>query len=91
MSKEKPIWQKNRVELFQGLFQFEAGLTDEEAKKRLEQYGPNELQEGKRKSVLRIFWNSLRTLQLLSLLLPLLYPVLPAVWRAPLLLWWSSP
>ena len=55
MSKEKPIWQKNRVELFRDYSSSEAGLTDEEAKKRLEQYGPNELQEGKRKSVLRIF------------------------------------
>ena len=55
MSKEKPIWQKNRLELFRDYSSSEAGLTDEEAKKRLEQYGPNELQEGKRKSVLRIF------------------------------------
>ena len=55
MSKEKPIWQKNRMELFRDYSSSEAGLTDEEAKKRLEQYGPNELQEGKRKSVLRIF------------------------------------
>ena len=55
MSKEKPIWQKNRMELFRDYSSSEAGLTDEEAKKRLEQYGPNELQEGKRKSVFRIF------------------------------------
>ena len=55
MSKEKPIWQKNRMELFRDYSSSDAGLTDEEAKKRLEQYGPNELQEGKRKSVLRIF------------------------------------
>ena len=55
MSKEKPIWQKNRMELFRDYSSSEAGLTDAEAKKRLEQYGPNELQEGKRKSVLRIF------------------------------------
>ena len=33
----------------------ESGLTDSEVKKRLEQYGYNKLQEGKRKGVLQVF------------------------------------
>ena len=54
MSQES-IWEKSRVELFRELNTSEAGLTAEEAAARLAQYGPNELQGGEKKSVLRIF------------------------------------
>lgn len=49
------VWQKNRMELFRELNCSEEGLTAAEAAGRLKQYGPNELQGGHRKSVLRIF------------------------------------
>ena len=49
------MWQKNRMELFRELNCSGEGLTAAEAAGRLKQYGPNELQGGHRKSVLRIF------------------------------------
>ena len=52
---EKQVWQKSREELFQELHGTADGLTAAEAARRLEQYGPNELQEGGRKSTFRIF------------------------------------
>ena len=55
MKTEKTIWQKSREELLQELDSTPEGLTGAEAARRLEQYGPNELQEGGKKSVLRIF------------------------------------
>ena len=55
MKEEKRIWQKNRVELFHDLDCGEAGLSAAQAADRLNQYGPNELQSGEQKSVLRIF------------------------------------
>ncbi len=53
--REKELWQKNRVELFQELDCGEEGLTAVQAAERLKRYGPNELQGGTRKGVLRIF------------------------------------
>ena len=53
--KEKELWQKNRMELFHDLDCGEEGLSSAQAAERLKQYGPNELQAGGRKSVLRIF------------------------------------
>ena len=55
MSEQKQIWQKNRMELFRDLKCGEDGLSAQEAKARLETYGPNELHSGTKKSVLRIF------------------------------------
>ena len=55
MKQERPIWQRSRVELFRDYQCSENGLTTEEAKRRQAQYGPNELQEGGKKSTLRIF------------------------------------
>ena len=55
MKEEKRIWQKTRVELFHDLDCGEAGLSAAQAADRLNQYGPNELQSGEQKSVLRIF------------------------------------
>ena len=55
MKQERPIWQRSRVELFRDFQCSENGLTGEEAKRRQAQYGPNELQEGGKKSTLRIF------------------------------------
>ena len=55
MKEEKNIWQKTRVELFRDLKAGEEGLSGEEAARRVEQYGPNELRSGTQKSTLRIF------------------------------------
>ena len=55
MKQAKPIWQKSKAELFQDFACSEEGLTGQEAARRLEQYGPNELQAGKQKSIPRIF------------------------------------
>ena len=55
MKRMNKMWQKNRMELFRELNCSGEGLTAAEAAGRLKQYGPNELQGGHRKSVLRIF------------------------------------
>lgn len=48
-------WKLSREELLREMNSSMKGLTGEEAKKRLEQYGYNKLQEGKRKGVLQVF------------------------------------
>lgn len=48
-------WKLSQEELLQQMNSSTNGLTAEEAKKRLEQYGYNKLQEGKRKGVLQVF------------------------------------
>lgn len=48
-------WKLSQEELLQEMNSSMNGLTAEEAKKRLEQYGYNKLQEGKRKGVLQVF------------------------------------
>ena len=55
MKRMNKVWQKNRMELFRELNCSEEGLTAAEAAGRLKQYGSNELQGGRTKSVLRIF------------------------------------
>ena len=55
MKSETNIWQKDRETLFRELECTPDGLNQAEAKRRLEKYGPNELQAGTKKSVLRIF------------------------------------
>ena len=55
MEGKKEFWQRSRVELFRDLESSESGLTADQAARRLEQYGPNELREEGRKSVARIF------------------------------------
>lgn len=52
---EKQIWQMSGEELFRELECGAEGLTARETAARLERYGPNELREGRRKSVLHIF------------------------------------
>lgn len=51
----KEIWQKTRNEILHELDASKNGLTTQEAKARNEKYGPNELEGGKKKSILRIF------------------------------------
>ncbi|KPG71401.1 cation-translocating P-type ATPase [Enterococcus sp. RIT-PI-f] len=44
------------------------GLTNDEAKKRLAEYGPNELEEGKKKSMLQKFFEQFKDLMIIVLL-----------------------
>ncbi len=46
----------------------DTGLTDEEAAARLEKYGKNKLEEGKRKTVLRMFYEQFKSLMIIILL-----------------------
>lgn len=55
MKEEKKVWQKTRMELFRDMNVSDSGLTGDEAAKRLEEHGPNELRSGGQTSTLRIF------------------------------------
>ncbi len=55
MNEKKSVWAQKKEELLEMLNCTEGGLTVQEAAKRLETYGPNELQSGQKQSVLRIF------------------------------------
>lgn len=65
---EKQIWQRECGELLEQLQCGEAGLSLQEAQKRMEQYGPNELQAGVRKSMLQIFGEQFRDVLVMILL-----------------------
>ena len=91
MKTEKTIWQKSREELFQELSSTPEGLTGAEAARRLEHYGPNELQEGGRKSVLRIFLEQFADFLVIILILPPSSPPSWGMWRAWRSSWRSSP
>lgn len=51
----KQIWQKTKGEVLSELNATENGLSVKEAKARKEKYGPNELENSKKKSILQIF------------------------------------
>ena len=55
MNKPNQIWQRAGKDLLDSLQSGPQGLTTKEAQQRLEKYGPNELQEGGKKSGIRIF------------------------------------
>ncbi len=55
MNKTKEIWQQTGPDLQSLLQSGEPGLPGQEAARRLEKYGPNELREGGKKSTARIF------------------------------------
>ena len=69
MKHEKQVWEKSRMELFRGLGCQESGLTQADAKSRLEKYGVNELHAGKQKSVLQIFLGQFADFLVLILIL----------------------
>ena len=66
---KKRIWEKARTELFRELGCREEGLTTSEARKRLETYGPNELQSGGKKSVFRVFLEQFKDVLVVILIL----------------------
>lgn len=55
MNTPDQIWQRSGKDLLDTLQSGPGGLTSREAAQRLKKYGPNELQEGGKKSALRIF------------------------------------
>ena len=54
------FYRKSTVEVMKSLGVTNKGLSNEEVQKRHEQYGFNELAEGKRKSTLQFSLNSLK-------------------------------
>ncbi len=69
MEDKKKTWQKSRVELLRDLQCGGEGLSAAEAARRLEAYGPNELQAGGQKGVLRIFLEQFADFLVLILIL----------------------
>ena len=78
MSQES-VWEKSRVELFHDLDTNENGLTAEEAAARLGKHGPNELQGGEKKSVLRIFLEQFKDFLVIILIAAAVVSAVPSV------------
>ena len=64
----KQNYQKSAEELFQELQAMEDGLSVKEAEKRLEAYGENVLQEGKKKSAIQVFLEQFKDLLVIILI-----------------------
>ena len=64
----KQNYQKSAEELFQELQAMEDGLSVKEAEKRLEAYGENVLQEGKKKSAIQVFFEQFKDLLVIILI-----------------------
>lgn len=64
----KKFYQMRVEEVFQELDSDRNGITNEEAAKRLEQYGKNELPGGEKKSTLQIFWGQFADVLVLILI-----------------------
>lgn len=67
MSKE--LWQQAAAELFQNYGSRSNGLTDSEAAEKEAKYGKNRLEEGKKKSPLRIFLEQFADLLVIILII----------------------
>ena len=65
----KKIYTQSTEEVLQGLQVGTGGLSAEEAKRRLEQYGPNKLKEGEKPTILQRFLNQLKDPMLIILLI----------------------
>ena len=64
----KMTYYQELNEVYQELKTSEKGLSSEEAKKRIEEYGPNEIREKKKTSPIRIFFSQFhRRLRSISL------------------------
>jgi len=86
MSKEKQIWQKNRVELFHALDCSDAGLSSAEARERLNKDGPNELQTGQQKGVLRIFLEQFADFLVVILILAAVVSAMLGDWESAIVI-----
>ena len=65
----KKFYQSSVQEVFDSVKSNEDGLTSEEAKKRLEQYGDNVLKQKKKKSKLSIFFSQFNNIMIILLIL----------------------
>ena len=62
MEQEKRYWTRNGAEVLNDLGAHAGGLSGEEAASRLEQYGLNQLEEEKKKSLLMVFLEQFKDL-----------------------------
>lgn len=65
----KEWYQSQKDEILKEFRVTKEGLSNEEAKKRLEEYGENVLQEGKKKSVLQVFLGQFKDLLVIILII----------------------
>ncbi|MBR3646327.1 MAG: cation-translocating P-type ATPase [Lachnospiraceae bacterium] len=65
----KEIYQMSKEELYEQTKATDAGLTSEEAKKLLEEYGKNTLKEEKKKSIVQVFAEQFKDLLVLILII----------------------
>ena len=59
---EQPYYRQTAEEVLAARNASAGGLTDQEARRRLEQFGPNKLSEGKKKSTLQVFLEQFKDL-----------------------------
>ena len=65
----KKFYTQSVEEVLSGLNSGTEGLTSQQAKERLEQYGPNKLKEGKKPSLIQRFFAQLKDPMLIILLI----------------------
>ena len=66
---EQPYYRQTAEQALAAQNAVSAGLTDQEARRRLEQFGPNKLSEGKKKSTLQIFMEQFKDLLVIILII----------------------
>ena len=66
---EQPYYRQTAEEVLAAKNASSGGLTDQEARRRLEQFGPNKLSEGKKKSTLQIFLEQFKDLLVIILII----------------------
>ena len=64
----EPYYSKSVSQVLEAQQADQKGLSDQQARSRLEQYGPNKLSEGKKKSVLQIFLEQFKDLLVVILI-----------------------
>ena len=64
----EPYYSKTTSQALEAQQVDRKGLTDQQARVRLDQYGPNKLSEGKKKSVLQIFLEQFKDLLVIILI-----------------------
>ena len=72
----EPYYSKTTSQTLEAQQADRKGLTDQQARARLEQYGPNKLSEGKKKSVLQIFLEQFKDLLVIILIVAALISAL---------------
>ena len=65
---EQPYYRQTAQQALEAQQADQKGLSDQQARSRLEQYGPNKLSEGKKKSVLQIFLEQFKDLLVVILI-----------------------